>query len=62
MAKLNAKKADIEARLAQPAAYEPAAKDNLRDLLADQAYVLRELGQLEHEWLEKQGQLEQLSA
>jgi ATP-binding cassette subfamily F protein 3 len=60
MAKLNAKKAAIEAQLAEPQIYQDA--DGLKTLLLDQAYVGKELDQLESEWLEKQAQLEQLSA
>src|SRR2546425_673089 len=52
MAKLNAKKAEIESRLAEPAIYQDA--DALKALLLDQAYVGKELEQLEAEWLQKQ--------
>jgi ATP-binding cassette subfamily F protein 3 len=58
MARLNARKADIEARLGDPALYAEARKDDLRTLLLDQAYVGKELEQLEAEWLEKQAELE----
>ena len=58
MARLNAQKADIEARLGDPALYAEARKDDLRTLLLDQAYVGKELESLEAEWLEKQAQLE----
>ena len=34
--------------------------ETLKGLLLDQAYVLRELGALEEEWLAKQAELEQL--
>ena len=57
MARLNTRKAEIEARLADPAVYQdPAALDAA---LQDQAYVARELEQVEAEWLEKQAELEQ---
>ncbi len=62
MAKLNAQKAAIEAGLGEPGLYGEAGKETLKILLMDQAYVVRELEQLEREWLEKQGQLEQLTA
>jgi ATP-binding cassette, subfamily F, member 3 len=60
MAKLNAQKATIEARLADPGVYEEAQKETLKTLLLDQAYLGKELEQLESEWLAKQAQLEQL--
>jgi len=58
MARLGARKTDIEARLGDPALYAEARKDDLRKLLLDQAYVGKELAQLEAEWLEKQAELE----
>jgi ATP-binding cassette, subfamily F, member 3 len=58
MAKLNEKKAAIEAQLADPAIYGEARKDALKALILDQAYVARELAELEAEWLALQGQLE----
>jgi ATP-binding cassette subfamily F protein 3 len=58
MARLNAQKADIEARLGDPALYADERKDELRRLLLDQAYVGKELESLEAEWLEKQAELE----
>jgi ATP-binding cassette, subfamily F, member 3 len=60
IARLNAKKAEMEARLADPAIYLDASKDALETVLRDQAYVGKELGQLESEWLEKQASLEQI--
>ena len=59
IARLNAKKADMEARLADPAIYLDASKEALATVLRDQAHVGKELGQLEGEWLEKQAELEQ---
>jgi len=61
MAKLAPRKADIEARLAGGAIYEEANKEALKALLLDQAYVARELAQIEAEWLELQAQLERLA-
>jgi ATP-binding cassette subfamily F protein 3 len=58
MAKLNEKKAAIEAQLADPAIYGEAQKDALKVLILDQAYVARELAELEAEWLALQEQLE----
>ncbi len=62
MAKLNAQKAAIDAQLADPASYGEARKEALKTLIVDQAYVARELAQLEAEWLEQQQRLEQLAA
>ena len=62
MAKLNAQKAAIDAQLADPAIYAEANKDALKTLILDQAYVARELAQLEAEWLEQQQRLEQLAS
>jgi ATP-binding cassette subfamily F protein 3 len=62
MAKLNARKADIDARLLEPSIYEADKKDELKTLVADQAFVVRDLGTLEEEWLELQEQLESLAA
>ena len=62
MAKLGAKKNGIDAQLADPALYAEGNKESLKALVIDQAFVARELAQLEHEWLEQQQQLEQLAA
>jgi ATP-binding cassette, subfamily F, member 3 len=56
MAKLNAKKVALEGQLADPAVYQDGAR--LQPLLADQAYLAKELEALESEWLEKQAELE----
>jgi len=50
MAKLNERKAAIEAKLADPAIYQD--QDALKAALLDQAYVAKELDQAESEWLE----------
>jgi ATP-binding cassette subfamily F protein 3 len=50
MAELNARKAGIEARLADLAVYQDP--EALKALLLDQAYVAKELAQIESEWLE----------
>ena len=51
MAKLGAKKAALEAELGDPATYQDPHK--VKALVADQAYVAKELDELESEWLEK---------
>jgi ATP-binding cassette subfamily F protein 3 len=61
MAKLNARKAEIDARLLEPAIYEADKKDELKTLVADQAFLVRDLGTLEEEWLSLQEQLESLA-
>ena len=58
MARANARKAEIEARLADPGVYAPGGAGALQGLLSDQAYVGRELAELEAEWLEKHAELE----
>ncbi len=62
MAKLNTKKADIDAQLLEPSIYEAENKEKLKTLVADQAFATRDLEQLEIEWLELQEQLEGLAA
>ncbi|KPK08799.1 MAG: ABC transporter [Betaproteobacteria bacterium SG8_39] len=56
-----ARKAEIDARLADERLYQDADKDALKHLLLDQAYVARELEQLEAEWLENQTLLERIN-
>jgi len=60
IAKCNEKKAVIDARLVDPAIYDAANKDALKTLIADQAYCIKELDQLEAAWLEQQDALEQV--
>ena len=62
IAKLNARKSDIDARLASPDIYDAANKEELKTLITDQAYCAKELEQMENEWLEQQDALEQLQA
>jgi len=62
MAKLNAQKSAIDAQLAGTAIYAEPQKEVLKTLVVDQAFVARELAQLEAEWLEQQQKLEQLAA
>ena len=58
MSRLSAQKSDIDARLGDPAIYAEPRKDDLKALLLEQAYVGKELAQLEAEWLDKQSELE----
>jgi ATP-binding cassette subfamily F protein 3 len=60
IAKLTARKNQVDARLAEPAVYDDANKEELKALILDQAYLAKELEQLETEWLEQQDALEQL--
>ncbi|NUU00072.1 ATP-binding cassette domain-containing protein [Herbaspirillum robiniae] len=62
IAKLNARKSEIDTRLASPDIYDAANKEELKTLITDQAYCAKELDQLENEWLEQQDALEQLQA
>ncbi|WP_420475087.1 ATP-binding cassette domain-containing protein [Noviherbaspirillum sp. ST9] len=62
MTKLNVRKGDVDARLADPSIYDDANKEELKALILDQAYIAKELEQLETEWLEQQDALEKLSA
>jgi ATP-binding cassette subfamily F protein 3 len=62
MARLEARGAEIGARLADPALYAEAGKEELKELLLEQANVARELEQLEGEWLGEQTALEALDA
>jgi len=58
--KANARKSEIDARLADQSLYQGDDKETLKTLLLDQAYVARELEQLESEWLENQTLLERI--
>jgi ATP-binding cassette subfamily F protein 3 len=61
MAKRNARKAEVDAKLADSAIYDAANKNELKTLLADQALCVKELEKLEADWLEQHDALEQLS-
>jgi len=62
LGKLNAKRTAMESALAADGVYEAGQKESLRQLLLDQAYVLREIQKLEEEWLEQHTALEQVAA
>ena len=59
---MNARKSEIDARLADQDLYQADDKETLKTLLLDQAYVARELEQLESEWLENQALLERIGS
>ncbi|OWW22206.1 ATP-binding cassette domain-containing protein [Noviherbaspirillum denitrificans] len=61
MAKLNTRKTEVDARLADPSIYDDANKEELKALILDQAYIAKELEQLETEWLDQQEALEKLA-
>jgi ATP-binding cassette subfamily F protein 3 len=58
MEKLNEKKAAIETALADPAIYEAANKERLKQLLTEQTANIQELADIELRWLELSEQLE----
>ena len=62
LAKLNERKSAIETQLADSAIYGETRKDALKALILDQAYVARELAELEAEWLTLHEQLEMSSS
>ncbi len=61
LAKHNARKETLDARLAAPEIYDAANKEELKSLLTEQAYCAKEIEQLELEWLEQQEELEKIS-
>ena len=61
IAKRSAQKAEVDAKLGESSIYEAANKAKLKQLLADQTFFTKDLGQLEAEWLELQEQLEALA-
>jgi ATP-binding cassette subfamily F protein 3 len=60
MAKANARKADLDALLADPAIYAEDKKETVKAHLFEQATLAKELEQLEGDWLEQQAELEAL--
>jgi ATP-binding cassette subfamily F protein 3 len=58
IAKLTAQKAAVDRQLADPGLYGEDRKEALKAAVLDQAYVARELSQIEAEWLELHEQLE----
>ncbi|TFW11514.1 ATP-binding cassette domain-containing protein [Massilia arenosa] len=62
IAERNAQKAGIDEQLGGTDIYEPARKEDLKKLLAEQTVCVKDLELLENEWLELQEQLEQIAA
>ncbi len=58
LAEAEASKKTLDASLASPDAYDEANKERLKQQLIDQAYCVREIEQLEADWLEQQALLE----
>jgi ATP-binding cassette subfamily F protein 3 len=61
IAKRSAQKAEVDEKLGESSIYDAANKAKLKQLLADQSFFAKDLGQLEAEWLELQEQLEALA-
>ena len=62
MERLNSRKSELEAQLTDAAIYADANKESLKQALFEQAQIIKELEQLEAEWLEQQNALEAISA
>jgi len=62
MEKLGDEKQVIEEKLSDNDLYSDDNKDKLKQLLADQAYMQKELDQAEADWLEATEQHEMLSS
>ena len=60
--KLNAERAALNAKLADPSSYSDRSADLMRQMSLDEAYLAREIAALEEEWLERQNALEQIGA
>lgn len=58
IAKLTEQKATVDKQLTDGDIYAAEKKDKLRTLLADQGYLIRDLAQLEAQWLDEQTALE----
>jgi len=61
MEKLGTEKSEIETQLADTGLYSDENKEKLKKLLADQAYIQKELDQAEADWLEATEAHEELS-
>ena len=58
LAEAEARKTKIDAVMASPDIYDDAHREQLKQALIDQAYLVRDIEQLEAEWLEQQALLE----
>ncbi|NTV94776.1 MAG: ATP-binding cassette domain-containing protein [Thiobacillus sp.] len=61
MERQNARKAEIEALLSGTEIYAEARKDDLKQIMFEQATVMKNLEQLETEWMEQQEALEAIA-
>jgi ATP-binding cassette subfamily F protein 3 len=61
MAKLQAKKEQINLQLQDETIYDAVNKDKLKTMVADQAYIGKELATLEEDWMGQQEQLEAIA-
>jgi len=61
IAKRTAQKADVDAKLGEESIYDAANKAKLKQLLADQTFFTKDLGELEEQWLALNEQLEALA-
>ncbi|HAT31134.1 MAG TPA: ABC transporter [Janthinobacterium sp.] len=61
IAKRNAQKEEVDAKLGEPGIYDAGNKAKLKQLLADQTFFTKDLAQLEAEWLALQEQMEALA-
>ncbi len=62
ISKRHGQKAETDAKLGEPKAYDAINKPKLKLLLADQTFFTKDLAQLEAQWLDLQEQLERLAA
>ncbi|WAW10666.1 ATP-binding cassette domain-containing protein [Oxalobacter vibrioformis] len=60
MEKLQPLKAAIDDQMSSPEIYAAQNKEKLKQLLVDQAYYAKALGDLEEEWLQRQEELEKI--
>ena len=58
LAEAEASKKALDDALAAPGLYDEAERERLKQMLIDQAYLVRDIEQLEAEWLEQQAVLE----
>jgi ATP-binding cassette subfamily F protein 3 len=61
IAKRTAQKAEVDTKLGEESIYDAANKAKLKQLLADQSFFTKDLGELEAQWLELNEQLEALN-